>query len=461
MLRFLPFVLGVLLAVPGAVCTAGDWPQFRGPAGDATATDEFPLEWDTSQNVRWRIPLSGEGWSAPVLWGDRVFLTAAVMTKKPQARADSADPAPPGNNSPRNNAPGNRRRRGRRGYRNNLATAEYRWEVICLDAATGKELWKQVTREGRPPLGRHLQNTYASETPITDGEHVYAYFGMNGLFCFEMDGTPVWQKDPGNYQMRNDWGTSSSPVLHDGRLYLQIDCQEQSFLVAYDAKTGDEVWRAEREEPSHYSSPIVWKNSGRTEIVTAGRRARSYDPKSGELLWELDLTGGRSSATPLASGDRLYIGSEVRNRGGDDDGGGWMFAVNAGAQGVIDPDDDSLVAWALPKSGLQMASPVLCEDHLYVFERRRGVLHCIDAATGEMVYETRVSGARAFWSSPWVYADKVFCVDDDGTTHIIQGGPEYEVIRTNKLGEQVWSTPAIANGMVLVRTTESLFCIGL
>lgn len=448
--RFLLLSLTVLLTSLSSTAMADHWPQFRGPRGDATAIDAFPMEWDISKNVRWKIPMEGEGWSAPVIWGDRVFLTAAVMTKKPTGRSEPSD-------SPR---PGGRRRRGR-GYRNNLGTAEFRWEVICLNAATGEQIWKQVTREGKPPQGRHLQNTYASETPVTDGRHVYAYFGMNGLYCFDMDGNPVWQTDPGNYEMRNDWGTSSSPLLHNGLLYLQIDCQEQSFLAAWDTKTGDQVWRADRDEPSHYSSPVLWQNSVREEIVTAGRSARAYDPKTGDLLWELDLTGGRSSATPLAVGDRLYIGSEVRNRGGDDDGGGWMFAVNAGAEGRIAPDDSSLIAWSLPGSGIQMASPVLCAGHLYVFERRRGVLHCINADTGEMAYETRVTGARAFWSSPWVFEDRVFCLDDDGTTHVIQGGPEYEVIHRNKLGEQVWATPAVANGMVFVRTTESLYCIGL
>ena len=444
------------LAVNTTVATAENWPQFRGPHGDAVVRDAFPQRWDSNSNVRWKTEGAGEGWSAPAVWNGRLFLTAAVMTKKPAGGQQKAQDRPRRRRSGRNQGRG----RGRGGYRNNLATAEYRWEVQCLDTKNGEVLWKQVTREGNPPQGRHAQNTYATETPITDGERVYAYFGMNGLYCFTVDGTPVWRKDLGNYKMRNDWGTSSSPALHDGILYLQIDSQEQSFVVALDAKSGDEIWRADREEPSQYSSPVIWENSSRVEVVTGGQTARSYDPKSGEVLWQLSMTGGRSSATPLAIGDRLYIGSEFRDRGGDDDGGGYLFAVNPGAYGEITTTSGDNVAWALPKSGIQMASPVLCEGHLYLFERRRGVVHCINANTGNIVYERRVSGAGAFWSSPWVYQDKVFCIDNSGTTHVLQGGPEYQVLHTNKLGEQVWSTPAIADGSVFVRTTKSLYCIG-
>lgn len=443
MLRHSAVVFVVILTVACQVGQAGNWPQFRGPNGDAVVHGIIPAEWDAATNIRWKKDLTGEGWSAPVVWEDRLYFTQAVMTAKP------AGPEPP----PRRLPDGRRRRR------NNLATAEYRWEVQCVDVDSGDVIWKQTTREGKPPQGRHLQNSYATETPVTDGKYVYAYFGMNGLFCFDMDGRPVWNKDLGNFEMRHDWGTASSPILFDGLLFLQIDSQDQSFVIALNPATGDDVWRTDRDEPSHYSSPIVWKNSIRSEMITCGRSARSYDPRTGELLWEMFLEGGRSSATPLAAGDRLFIGSEARNRGGDDDGGGYLFAVRAGANGKVQTESEDVI-WSRPKSGLQMASPVICEEHLYVFERRRGVLHCIDAETGEMVYESRVKGARAFWSSPWVHEDKVYCIDDDGVTHVIQGGPEYKVVTTNDLEEQVWSTPAFGDGSLFVRTAKALYCIG-
>lgn len=449
--RALGLTVGVL-AMMSVGLTAANWPQFRGLRGDAVVTEAFPQEWGAETNVKWRIDNPGEGWSTPIVWGDRVFLTAAVQIKPPEEReSDEVDQQ------------GGRGRRGGRGYLNNLTTAVYRWEVQCLDAATGELLWRQVAREGHPLLERHSSNTYASETPITDGERVYAYFGMTGLFCYDMQGEPLWQKDLGNYEMRAGWGTSSSPVLHDGKLFLQIDNQEQSFIVALGAATGEEVWRMDRGEPSHYSTPVVWTNGQRTEIVTCGQRARSYDPNTGDLLWELDLTGGRSSATPLAVGDRLYIGTELRNRGGDDDGGGILFAVKAGAMGDISlgegESSNEFVLWRLDKAGLQMASPVLCEGHLYVLERRSGVLHCVNAESGEMAYEKRMPGARAFWASPWVYKDKVYCPDDTGNTHIVQGGPDFNVLGKNTIEERIWSTAAIANGALYLRTVDSIYCI--
>ncbi len=431
---------------------AGNWPQFRGPQGDAVVTEAFPQAWGPETNVKWRVDNPGEGWSAPVVWGDQLFLTAAVLVKPPEVEQPQEEKEAAG-----------RRGRGRGRYRNNLTTAVYRWEVQCLNAKTGELLWTQVVKDGNPPMERHSSNTYATETPITDGERVYAYFGMMGLYCFDMQGEPLWQKDLGNYEMRAGWGTASSPVLHDGRLFLQIDNQEQSFLVSLDAATGDELWRVDRDEPSQYSTPVVWMNSGRTEIVTCARKARSYHPNTGELLWELDLTGGRSSATPLAVGDRLYLGTELRNRGGDDDGGGVLFAVKAGAEGDISLDNgqtsNESVLWTLEKSGIQMASPVLCEGHLYLLERRSGVLHCVNAETGEMAYEKRVPGARAFWASPWVHQDKVYCPDDSGTTHILQGGPEFKVLGKNTIDERVWSTAAFANGALYLRTVDSLYSI--
>ncbi len=429
---------------------AGNWPQFRGPRGDAVVDEAFPQEWGPQTNVKWRVDNPGEGWSAPVVWGDKLFLTVAVPLEPAEGGQPPAEQEGQGRGG-----------RGRGG--SNLTTAVYRWEVQCLDANSGTILWRRVAREGNPPLERHTSNTYASETPITDGERVYAYFGMTGLYCFDMQGEPLWQKDLGNYEMRAGWGTASSPLLHDGKLFLQIDNQEQSFLVALDAATGEEVWRVDRDEPSQYSTPVVWTHSQRTEIVTSGRKARSYDPNMGDLLWELDLTGGRSSATPLAIGDRLYIGTELRNRGGDDDGGGVLFAVKAGAEGDISLTDEQTsnehVLWMLDKAGIEMASPVLCAGHLYLLERRSGVLHCINAETGEMVYEKRVPGARAFWASPWVHGDHVYCPDDTGTTHIVLGGPDFKVLGQNSIEERVWSTAAFANGAIYLRTVDSLYCI--
>jgi outer membrane protein assembly factor BamB len=334
---------------------------------------------------------------------------------------------------------------------------------MCLDARTGSTKWRRTARTGRPNLPRHSSNSYATETPATDGERVYAYFGMNGLYCFDFEGNLLWKRDLGNYEMRAGWGTASSPVLFDGCLYLQIDNQQQSFLVCLEAESGDERWRADRSEPSQYSTPMVWQNSQRNELIAGGQVYRSYDPNTGKLLWYLDMAKGRSSATPLAVGDRLYVGTEFRNRGGPDDGGGFLFAVKPGGSGDITPPEDArssrYVAWKIPRSGIQMASPVYCDGHLYLLERRSSLLHCVDAETGATAYRQRMSDARAFWASPWTCRDKIFCLDESGTTYVLQSGPKLRILGKNRLNEQSWSTPAIADNALFLRTIDRLYCI--
>jgi outer membrane protein assembly factor BamB len=298
---------------------------------------------------------------------------------------------------------------------------------------------------------------------VTDGEQIYAYFGMTGLYCYDFNGDLVWQKDLGSYETRAGWGTASSPVLYRGKLYLQIDNQQQSFLVALDAKSGRQVWRVPREEATQYSCPIIWENSQRAELVAGGMIYRSYDPETGRLLWQLDMAKGRSSATPVADGDRLYVGTEFRNRGGPDDGGGFLFAVKAGAAGDITPAPGAStsegVAWRCADSGIQMASPIVCAGYIYLFERRLSVVHCVDAKTGEKVFRERVPGARAFWASPWSFNGRIFALDETGTTHVIQPGRELNVLETNKIDELFWSTPAAAGGALFLRGVDHLYCV--
>ena len=427
--------------------TADRWTQFRGSRMDGVARSSHPETWDEEKNVAWSIEVQGEGWSCPVIWNDRLFLTTAV----PAGSGDESATGPVEYTG------------GGGSRRDDLTRVKYRWQVICLDARSGEELWRRTAREGSPTMPRHSSNTYATETPITDGKRVYAYFGMTGLYCYDMEGEPIWEKDLGSYEMRAGWGTSSSPVLFDEKLFVQVDNEESSFLIAIDAKTGEEVWRVTRDERSQYSSPIIWQNSLRNELIVGGMVYRSYDPENGTLLWKLDMEKGRSSATPLAVGDRLYVGTEFRNRGGADDGGGYLFAIKPGGVGDISPAEgetsSEYVIWKVARSGIQMASPVLCQGHLYLLERRAGVVHCIDAETGEEAYRSRIPGARAFWASPWVSDNNVFCVDTGGTTYVLAGGPEFEVRDTNKIDEMTWSTPSVANDSVYFRTASRLYRI--
>lgn len=427
---------------------ADNWPQFRGASLNGVAESSHPIRWSTDENVAWVASFQGEGWSCPVVWENQVFLTEAVPVRQSREGADSKPEEYRGGGGSR---------------RDDLTKTTYRWQVISLDARTGSELWRETAREGQPVMTRHSSNTYATETPITDGKRVYAYFGMMGVYCYDFSGQLIWKKDLGSYPMRAGWGTASSPTLFNDKLFLQVDNEQQSFLVALNAATGDEIWRVSRDEKSQYSSPIIWQNSQRNELIIGGMVYRSYDPDTGSLLWQLDMEKGRSSATPLAEGDRLYVGTEFRNRGGADDGGGFLFAIKPCGSGdlTLNPDetDSEFVQWKLARSGIQMSSPVNCQGHLYLLERRSGTVHCVDAATGEKIYQKRIPGARAFWASPWVQDGKVFCVDTSGTTFVLAGGPKFELVGKNEVDELTWSTPAIANGSLFFRTATRLLCI--
>ncbi len=454
---------------------AGDWTQFRGPNGTAVSPEkELPAEWGGDKNVAWKVKLDGYGWSCPIVVGDKVFVTTAVSDKQKK---------PTGGFGGFGGGAGG----GRGGFGNRRPPDEvYKWEVYCLNAADGKVIWKQVAAERKPAIPVHGSNTYATETPVTDGERVYAYFGMHGVYCYDLAGKQVWKKDLGSYRMMFGHGTGSSPALHDGRLFIQCDNDEKSFLVALDARTGKDLWRVDRAERTSWSTPLVWKNKVRTEVVCLGAgRVRSYDPATGKQLWELGGTNGYCQASPVADEEMLYVGSAGgpafgggfgggpggRGRPGGPGGGRGvfgggnrpLFAVKAGASGDITLKDGDKsnegVAWHLPQGGPAMASPLLYQGHLYVLEQRGGLLNCYDAKTGKRLYRERLTGARGFTSSPWAYEGKVFCLDDDGQTFVVQAGAEFKLLGTNEVKEMCWSSPAVAGGALYLRTVDHLFCI--
>jgi outer membrane protein assembly factor BamB len=358
----------------------------------------------------------------------------------------------------------------------------YRWEVYCLDRPTGKVLWKQTALEGKPRIPTQASNTYASETPVTDGERVYAYFGMHGLYCYDFAGKQVWKKDLGTYPMQMGFGTASSPVLEGDRLFLQIDNEEKSFLVALNKKTGDELWRVERPERTNWGSPIIWKNKKRTELVTpGGQKVRAYDPADGKVLWEL-ATGGQCNSTPVCDADQLYVGCETPpfgnmgppggGPGGGRPGGGGpggnvvnagLLAVRAGASGDISlkkgDTANEFVAWSQPKGGPEKASPLVYQGFVYVLKQSGGFVTCYDAKTGKQAYRERIPNAKSFWASPWAGDGKIYCLDDGGTTHVLKAGPEFKVLAKNTLDEMFWSSPAIAGGAAFLRGVDNLYCI--
>lgn len=444
-------LLSVLLLTGLQHISAENYPQFRGANSNAISASTLPTVWSdedgASKNIRWKIALEGEGWSQPIVWENRLYVTAAVPSNPEQESLTKPE--------------SNRGGYGR--DRRDLVNVEYDYLVVCIDGDRGNEIWRTVVKKGKPPIPRHSTNTYATETPVTDGKHIYAYFGMNGVHCLDMDGKIVWQKDLGVYKMRADWGTASSPTILDDRLFIQVDNHDQSFLVALETKTGDEIWKVNREEKSQYSSPFLWKNSLRTELIVGGMVYRSHDPATGKTLWQLDMDKGRSSATPVAIGDTLFVGNELRNRGGDDDGGGRLYAISPGGTGDITPPGDGMkgqfVQWRMDNSDIQMASPTYCDGNLYFFQRSRGIMTCVDAETGRVEYQSRVRGAKAFWASPWTDGQHVYALDSSGNTHVIEPGDKLNIVTVNEFNQQAWGTPAIANGRIYLRTVDHLYCI--
>jgi outer membrane protein assembly factor BamB len=335
----------------------------------------------------------------------------------------------------------------------------HRYVVYCLDLETGRVVWEKEVHRGVPQHGHHLKNTLASETPVTDGGNVYAYFGNVGLFCLDFEGKLMWSKSWESVPTRFGWGTAASPVLHGERIYVVNDNDKQSFMVALNKTTGEQIWRVERDEKSNWATPFIWHNQKRTEIVTAGSKAiRSYG-LDGQLLWEL---GGMSSIaipTPFAQHGLLYVTS-----GYVMDWRKPLFAIRPGAVGDIslqsDQTGNEYIAWCQEKAGPYNPSPIVYGDYLYVLYDM-GLLACYDAVTGAEVYGKRRigAGARAFTSSPWACDGKLFCLSEDGDTFVIRAGPEYELLGKNSLGELCMATPAIVRDGLIIRTESNLFYI--
>lgn len=406
-----------------------NWPQFRGPENNMIATGtNYPTVWNDSLNVLWKADLAGEGWSSPIVTGDKIFITSTFLEKA--APADD----------------------------NNYTKEIYRWELSCFDLKSGKELWKRVARTGAPGIKKHGQSTYACETPVTDGKRVFAYFGMTGVYCYDLDGKLLWQKDLGIFKTLNDWGTGSSPVVYKDALFIQVDNEENSFLVALNTATGSEKWKVTRDEKTNYSTPVIWTNKYGNELVTIGKSARSYDPETGKLIWELKMSDGMSIPSPVYDKEHIYLG-----KSGGPGKPGILFSIKAGSKGDITPADNSLVSngveWTLKETGVSNPSPLLYNGLIYLLSGRGGEFYCLDAATGVQVYKEKVDKVGACWASPWIQGDKIFFYDEKGITQVIQAGKEFKVLSQNTLNDKFWASVAITSDAYIFRGVKKLYCV--
>jgi outer membrane protein assembly factor BamB len=417
-----------------------NWPQFRGPGSRGVAENaNLPDRWSATQNVAWKTDIPGRGWSSPIVWGDRIFLTTVINT------GTSEEP-----------------KKGLYfgGERKQLPEDVHQWKVMCLELSTGNTLWEQLVHEGKPKSSIHLKSSYASETPVTDGERVYCSFGNLGVYCFDMEGKKLWEFSIPPRAMRYGWGTAASPVLHGDRLYLVNDNEEESYILALDAKTGDEAWRRLRNEKSNWATPFVWDNSQRTEIVTPGTgQVRSYD-LDGKLLWSLAGMSGITIATPYEHNGLLYLSS-----GYVLDSKKPIYAIRPGAAGDISLTDgassNDFIAWSQPTAASYNPTSLVYDERLYVLYDL-GLIACFDAKDGTQVFGVkRLPNGRAFTSSPWAYNGKIFCLNEDGVTSVLTASDEFEVLHTNALAEDdmCMATPAMAGDRLIIRTSARVYCI--
>jgi outer membrane protein assembly factor BamB len=433
-----------------AVASAEDhWPRFRGAQGGVSADDpRLPDVWGPSQNIVWQIDLPGRSWSSPVVWGDHIFVTTAINT----VAADTLLPV---------SAYVARSGGGTMTFRDIAEPAAlHRFVLYDIDFKTGRIRWERDLAKAVPARSRHLKNSYASETPVTDGERIYAYFGHLGLFALDLNGTLLWSKPMRAYDMQTGFGTAKSPVVDDERVYIVDDNEQQSFIAAYDKVTGEEVWRVDRKESSNWTTPYVWKNERRTEIVTAATGGiRSYGV-DGKLLWQLSGMSTFAVPSPFAADGLLYVmsgypTSPLRP----------TYAIQPGALGDISlqPDQTSneYVVWSHPTLGTFHPSSLVYGGCYYTLHDR-GFLTCNDPRTGKEIYpRQRISvDSTGFTASPWAYNGKLFALSEDGDTYVIQAGREFRVLRKNSLNEMTLATPAIANGSLIIRTASKLYRIG-
>jgi outer membrane protein assembly factor BamB len=338
--------------------------------------------------------------------------------------------------------------------------AAHRWILYDIDFKTGRIRWEHELQQVVPPILRHVRNSYASETPVTDGERAYVYFGSIGVVAaVDMSGSPVWRKEIGAFESAQGWGMASSPLLHRGRLYIVNDNKTASFIAAFDTRTGDQVWRISREEVESWSTPVLWEHPLRTEIVTAGqRKVRSYG-LDGTLLWELTgMSDFGPIPTPFTRHGLVYISSGYPGSARRP-----VFAVRPGASGDISlkPGETSnqFIAWSQPLLGSYQTSGLVYGDYHYTL-LDRGFLLCHDPRTGEQIYgRQRIEAGSSFAASPWAYNGKVFALSEDGDTYVIQAGRQFKVLGKNSLNEMAMATPAVARGSLFIRTQSKLYRI--
>ena len=422
-----------------------NWPQFRGHAASGVATGfPMPSKWDVEkgENIRFKIKVPGLAHSSPIIWGDRIYLTTAVRDGEAELKVGLYGSIAPVEDD-----------------------SEHEMRLICLDKKTGEEIWSRTACKAVPKIKRHPKGSHAACTPATDGRHVIAHFASEGVYCYSAkDGRKLWKKDLGRldsgyFRVKSaQWGFASSPVIHEGRVYLQCDIQDQSFVCALDVTSGDEIWRTNREEVPTWSTPTVHIGKKRRQLICNGwKRMASYDLDSGKELWWSQGGGDIPVPTPVIGHGLVYLTS-AHGRAAP------ILAFSLDAEGELPlvADDSEHVAWSYPRRfGNYMQTPIVYGDLIY-FCHDRGTLSCYDARSGEQKYRQRLNrgGTPTGWTGSGVAADgKLYFTNEVGECVVIKAGAEYEQLAMNPLGEEFMSSPAISGDTIYFRTRRHLIAV--
>ena len=420
-----------------------NWPHWRGPhATGAAVNANPPTTWSETENIRWKVRIPGMGHATPIVWEDRIFIQTAIKGEMPKTQTQNTEAENPPEDS----------RRRRRGRRRNEVFPSYKFDLIALNRSDGSVLWQKTLRETPPHEGIHETASFASNSPITDGEHIYAYFGSRGLYCLDMAGNLKWEKDIGKMQKRNTFGEGSCPIIHGNTIVILQDHEGPSFITALDKRTGDELWKMDRDERTTWTSPIVVEHGGKAQvIVTATNRSRSYDLETGEVLWECGGMTGNVIPTPVAADGLVYLISGFR--------GAALQAVNlANAVGDITGSTEA-IAWEYNEDTPYVPSPLLHGNILY-FLKGNDIISAVDKISGELLYgPIRIGGVRGIYASIVGAADRVYVVSRNGTVAVVQHGPKFEILAQNYLEDSFNASPAIVGSELYLRGSQYLYCI--
>ena len=432
-----------LLICLTTMAQAQNWPAFRGPQTSGVADGQaLPTTWDAakSTNVLWKTPIPGLGHSSPVVWGDRVFITTAISSATNTAYNPKNDDVKPADDS-----------------------AVHQWRIYCLNKRTGKVIWSQTAYSGVPKAKRHLKATQANSTPVTDGRFVVAAFGSEGLYCYDLNGKLLWKQDLGvlnpGYVGQPDlaWGYASSPTIYKDLAIVQCDLHHDSFIAAFNLKDGKRVWFTPRDELPAWSTPVIYEGKARTELITSGSKYyRGYDPLTGKELWRLADNCQVKVPSPVIAHDLFYLsGGNPRGRE--------FYVVRPNASGDISlssgQDSNASVAWRKMRGSPYTPTPLVYGDHLYICNDN-GVLTVYNAKTGEQVYTQRIgTTGSTFSASPIAANGNIYLASEDGEVFVIKAGPVYHLLATNKMGEALMATPAVSDGIMLIRGQQHLFAV--